>query len=190
MHLQKFCKHVVLQEKLHLQGHGIMACRRCAVRVSNFSCGVVQYNYAEWPRGRLVDELFTGMRSSSRSLSYIRSALRLLEAPVGVSVRFKPRVDAEQTSVNCVRKNCGPSDIADSWLVTRHFCFKYVQRCAHANTRKSLSGARCGERKCTPSGYVNSVPSRSTSPLTVMLRCICRLQDEHCAAPAFSGFEW
>ena len=28
------------------------------------------------------------------------------------------------------------------------------------------------------------------SPLTVGRRCICRLQDEHCAAPAFSGLEW
>ena len=172
-----------------------------------FSCGVVQQNYAEWIRGRLVDELFTRMRSCSRSLSYIRSALCLLEAPVGFlaettkiiygamklsggSVRFKPRVDAEQTSVNCARKNFGRSDIADNWLVTRHFCFKCVQRCAQADSGKSLSGARRGKGKCTPSDYVHSVPSKSTSPLTVGRRCICRLQDEHCAAPAFSGFEW
>ena len=36
------------------------------------------------------------------------------------------------------------------------------------------STSRKGE--CTPSGYVNSVPSRRTSPLTVERRCICRLQ--------------
>ena len=167
-----------------------------------FSCGIVQQNYAEWICGRLVDELFTRMRSSSRSLSYIRSALRLLEAPVGVlaetteiirgamrlsggSVRFKPRADAEHKSVNCARKNFGRSDIADNWLITRHFCFKCVQKCAHAGSGKSLSKARRGKGACTPSGYVNSVPSRSTSPLTVGRRCICRLQE----APAFSGFE-
>ena len=58
-----------------------------------FRCGVVQQNYAKWIRGRLVDELFTRMRSSSRSLSYIRSALRLLEAPEGVL--------AETTKIIC-----------------------------------------------------------------------------------------
>ena len=195
------CRKTRSNRKWH---HGVSSLRSTR---QQFSCGVVQQNYAEWIRGRLVDELFTRMRSSSRSLSYIRSALRLLEAPVGVlaettkiicgamklsggSVRFKPRADAEQTSVNCARKNFGRSDIADNWLVTRHFCFKCVQKCAHADSGKSLSGARRGKGECTPSGYVNSVPSRSTSPLTVGRRCICRLQDEHCAAPAFSGFEW
>ena len=174
-----------------------------------FSCGVVQQNYAEWICGRLVDELFTRTLSSSRYLSYIRSALRLLEAPVGVlaetteiicgamklyakGVRFKPRANAEQTNalVNCARKDFGRSDIANNWLITRHFCFQYVQKCAHADSGKSLSGARRGKGECTPSGYVNSVPSRNISPLTVGRRCICRLQDEHCAAPAFSGLEW
>ena len=92
--------------------------------------------------------------------------------------------------MNCARKNFGRSDIADNWLVTRYFCFKCVQKCAHADSGKSLSGARRGNRECTPNGYVTSVPSRSISPLTVGRRCICRLQDEHCAAPAFSGFEW
>ena len=185
--------------------HGVSSVRGTRQR---FSCGVVQQNYAEWIRGRLVDELFTRMLSSSRSLSYIRSALRLLEAPVGVlaettkiicgaviyakGVRFQPRADAEQTSalMNCARKDFGRSDIADNWLVTRHFCFKYVQKCAHADSGKSLSGARREKGECTPSGYVNSVPSRNISPLPVGRRCICRLQDEHCAALAFSGLEW
>ena len=185
--------------------HGVSSVRSTRQR---FSCGVVQQNYAEWIRGRLLDELFTRMLSSSRSLSYIRSALRLLEAPVGVlaettkiicgaqiyakGVRFQPRADAEQTSalMNCARKDFGRSDIADNWLVTRHFCFKYVQKCAHADSGKSLSGARREKGECSPSGYVNSVPSRNISPLPVGRRCICRLQDEHCAALAFSGLEW
>ena len=165
-------------------------------------------NYAEWIRGRLLEEFFTRMLSSSRYLSHIRSALRLLEAPVGVlaettevirgdmklsagGVRFMPRADAEQTRalVHCARKDFGRSDIADNWLVTRHFCFQYVQKCAHADNGKSLSGERRGGEECTPSGYVDSVPSMNISPLTVGRRCICRLQDEHCAAPAFSGLE-
>ena len=186
--------------------HGVSSVRGTRQR---FSCGVVQQDYAEWIRGRLVDKLFTRMLSSSRPLSYIRSALRLLEAPVGGlaettkiicgamklsagGVRFKPREDADQTSAftNCAEKNFGRSDIADSWLVTRHFCFECVQECAHANSGKSLSGVRRGKGECTPSGYVNSVPSRNISPLIVGRRCICRKQDEHCAAPAFSGLEW
>ena len=186
--------------------HGVSSLRSTRQR---FSCGVVQQDYAEWIRGRLVDEFFTRMLSSSRYLSHIRSALRLLEAPVGVlaettkiicgamklsggSVRFTPRADAEQTRalVNCARKDFDRSDIADNWLVTRHFCFQYGQKCAHADSGKSLSGARRGREECTPSGYVDSVPSRIISPLTVRRRCICRLQDEHCAAPAFSGLEW
>ena len=80
-------------------------------------------NYAEWIRGRLVEEFFTRMLSSSRYLSHIRSALRLLEAPVGVlaetteiicgamklsasGVRFMPRAEAEQTKalVNYARE--------------------------------------------------------------------------------------
>ena len=88
------------------------------------------------------------------------------------------------------KRDFGRSDIADNWLVTRHFCFQYVQKCAHADSGKSLSGARRGKEECTPSGYVDSVPSRIISPLTVGRRCICRLQDEHCAAPAFSELEW
>ena len=79
-----------------------------------FSCEVVQRNYAKWIRGRLVEEFFTRMLSSSLYLSHIRSALHLLEAPVGVlaetteiirgamklsaeGVRFMPRAEAEQT---------------------------------------------------------------------------------------------
>ena len=49
-----------------------------------FNCGIVQKNYAEWIRNRLVEEFFTRMLSSLRYLSHICSALRLLEAPVGV----------------------------------------------------------------------------------------------------------
>ena len=71
-------------------------------------------NYAEWIRNHLVEEFFTRMLSSSRYLSHICSALRLLEAPVGVlaetteiirgamklsagGVRFMPRAKAEHT---------------------------------------------------------------------------------------------
>ena len=191
--------------------HGVSSLRSTRQR---FSCGVVQQNYAEWISGRLIEEFFTRMLSSSRYLSHIRSALRLLEAPVGVL--------AETTEIICGRyevvcgrrplhasgggranksfselcrkkrkkkRDFGRSDIADNWLVTRHFCFQYVQKCAHADSGKSLSGARRGKEECTPSGYVDSVPSRIISPLTVGRRCICRLQDEHCAAPAFSGLE-
>ena len=141
------CRKTRSDRKWH---HGVSSVRSTRQR---FSCGVVQQNYAEWIRGRLVDELFTRMLSSSRSLSYIRSALRLLEAPVGVlaettkiicgaliyakGVRFQPRADAEQTSalMNCARKDFGRSDIADNWLVTRHFCLQmWCRNGAHADS--------------------------------------------------------
>ena len=50
--------------------HGVSSL--CSMR-QRFSYGVVQQNYAEWIRGRLVDELFTRMLSSSRYLDYILS---------------------------------------------------------------------------------------------------------------------
>ena len=91
-----------------------MACHRCAVRVSDSVEESCRKNYAEWIRNRLVEEFFTRMLSSSRYLSHICSALRLLEAPVGVlaetteiirgamklsaeGVRFMPRAKAEHT---------------------------------------------------------------------------------------------
>ena len=118
--------------------------------------------------------------SLSRYLSHIRSALRLLEAPVGVlaetagmirgamklsvgSVRFKPRADAQQTRalVNCARKDFGRSDIADSWDSCTPLLFAiWCGSGAHADGGKSLSGARRGGEECTPSGYVDSVPSK------------------------------
>ena len=36
--------------------------------------------------------------------------------------------------VNCARKDFDRSDIADNWLVTRHFCFRCVQKCGHADS--------------------------------------------------------
>ena len=167
MQLQDFGNHVVLQKTRSDRQwhHGVSSVRSTRQR---FSCGVVQQNYAEWIRGRLVDELFTRMLSSSRSLYYIRSALRLREAPVGGlaettkiicgaviyanNVRFQPRADAEQTSalMNCAGKDFGRSDIADTWLVTHHFCFKCVQKCAHADSGKSLSGARREKENALP----------------------------------------
>ena len=137
-----------------------------------------------WPPSRGVLDayafFFKHGPSLSRYLSHIRSALRLLEAPVGVlaetagmirgamklsggSVRFKPRADAEQTRalVNCARKDFGRSDIADSWIVARHFCLRYGAEVVPMQTAgKSLSGARRGGEGCTPSGYVDSVPSK------------------------------
>ena len=113
------------------------------------------------------------MLSSSRYLSHIRSALRLLEAPVGVlaetteiirgamqlsagGVRFMPRAEAEQTrtlvnyAIGKKKRDFGRSDIADNWLVTRHFCFQYVQKCAHADSGRSLSGHVAEEKNALP----------------------------------------
>ena len=106
------------------------------------------------------------MHSSSRYLSHIRSALRLLEAPVGVlaettetirgamklsmgNIRLKPRADAEQTRtlVNCARRNFGRSEIADSWIVARHFCFQYGAEIEAMQTARNHSAVHVAEEK-------------------------------------------
>ena len=199
--------HVVLQKTRSDRQwhHGVSSVRGTRQR---FSCGVVQQKYAEWIRGRLsrrvvhayaffftLPELHPFCLALAGSISRRSCGDHKIICGAVIyanNVRFQPRAVAEQTSalMNCARKDFSRSDIADNWLVTRHFCFKYVQKCAHADSGKSLSGARREKGECTPSGYVTSVPSRNISPLPVGRRCICRLQDVHCAALAFSGLEW
>ena len=122
-----------------------------------------------WPPSRGVLDayafFFKHGPSLSRYLSHIRSALRLLEAPVGVlaettkiicgamiyakGVRFKPRADAEQTStlMNCARKDFGRSDIADNWLVARHFCLRYGAEVVPMQTAGNHSAVHVAEEK-------------------------------------------
>ena len=152
-----------------------------------------------WPPSRGVLDanafFFKHGLSLSRYLSHIRSALRLLEAPVNVlaetagmirgaikfstgGIRFKPRADAEQTRalVNCAKKDFGRSGhrgLLDS--CTPLLFAIWCGSCAHADGGKSLSGARRGGEECAPSGYVDSVPSKNTT-VTVVRRCICKLQ--------------
>ena len=55
------CRKTRSNRKWH---HGVLSLRSTR---QQFSCKVVQQNFAEWIRGRVVDELFTRLCSSSRS---------------------------------------------------------------------------------------------------------------------------
>ena len=154
-----------------------------------------------WPPSRGVLDayafFFKHGPSLSRYLSHIRSALRLLEAPVGVlaetagmirgamklsvgSVRFKPRADAEQTRalVNCARKDFGRSDIADSWIVARHFCLRYGAEVVPMQTAGNHSAVHVAEEKNALPVVTLTLFRRKmhNSPVTVVRRCICKLQ--------------
>ena len=154
-----------------------------------------------WPPSRGVLDayafFFKHGPSLSRYLSHIRSALRLLEAPVGVlaetagmirgamklsggSIRFKPRADAEQTRalVNCARKDFGRSDIADSWIVARHFCLRYGAEVVPMQTAGTHSAVHVAEEKDALPVVTLTLFRRKihNSPVTVVRRCICKLQ--------------
>ena len=153
-----------------------------------------------WPPSREILDayafFFKHGPSLSRYLSHIRSALRLLEAPVGVlaetagmirgamklsggSIRFKPRANAEQTRalVNCARKDFGRSDIADSWIVARHFCLRYGAEVVPMQTAGTHSAVHVAEEKDVPVVTLTLFRRKMHhSPVTVVRRCICKLQ--------------
>ena len=152
-----------------------------------------------WPpsRGLLDAYAFFFQHGPSRYLSHIRSALRLLEAPVNVlaetarmirgamklsvgSVRFKPQADAEQTRalVNCARKDFGRSDITDSWIVARHFCLRYGAEVVPMQTAGNHSAVHVAEEKDALPVVTLTLFRRKmhNSPVTVVRRCICKLQ--------------
>ena len=154
-----------------------------------------------WPPSRGVLDayafFFKHGLSLSRYLSHIRSALRLLEAPVGVladtagmvrgamklsagGVRFKPRADAEQTRalVYCARRDFGRSDIADSWVVARHFCLRYGAEVVPMQTAGNHSAVHVADEKGALPVVTLTLFRRKmhNSPVTVVRRCICKLQ--------------
>ena len=123
-----------------------------------------------WPPSRGVLDadafFFKHGPSLSRYLSHIRSALRLLKAPVNVlaetagmirgaiklsagGIRFRPRADAEQTRawVNCARKDFGRSDIAVYWIIARHFCLQYGVEVVPMQTAEVHSAVHVAEEE-------------------------------------------
>ena len=153
-----------------------------------------------WPPSRgLLDAyafFFQQGPSLSRYLSHIRSALRLLEAPVNVlaetagmirgairlsagSIRFRPRADAEQTRalVNYAKKDFGRSDIADNWIVARHFCLRYSAEVVPMQTAGNHSAVHVTEEKnALPVVTLTLFRRKYNSPVTVVRRCICKMQ--------------
>ena len=156
-----------------------------------------------WPPSRRVLDayafFFKHGPSLSRYLSHIRSALRLLEAPVGVladtagmvrgamklsagNVRFKPRAGAEQTRalVRCARKDFGRSDIADSWVVARHFCLRYGAEVVPMQTAGNHSAVHVADEEGELPIVTLTLFRRKmhNSPVTAVRRCICKLQGQ------------
>ena len=153
-----------------------------------------------WPPSRAVLDtfcfLFRHGPTLSRYISHIRSALRIVESPLGVladtsylvrgasklsgvSMRYKPRADADQARalVRFARKEVGRADIADSWVVARHFCLRYgaeVVPLEQAGAHSAISI----DRSATPPVLTITFFHRKMqhSPVAVVRRCICQLQ--------------
>ena len=96
-------------------------------------------------------------------------------------VRFKARVTPEQTRAlaKCARKELGLPDIADSWIVARHFCLRYgaelVQlQIAGAHSAVNIQEGADDERATVTITLFHRKLQKS--PVTVVRRCICRLQ--------------
>ena len=153
-----------------------------------------------WPPSREVLDanafFFEHGPSLSRYQSHIRSALRLIKAPVNVlaktagmirgamklsagGVHFKPRADAEQTRalVNGAKKDFGCSDIANNWIVARHFCLRYGAEVVPMQTVENHSAVHVAEKKnALPVVTLTLFRRKYNSPVTVVRRCICKLQ--------------
>ena len=93
---------------------------------------------------------------------------------------FQTSADAEQTRalVNCARKDFGRSDIADSWIVARHFCLRYGAEVVPMQTAGNHSAVHVAEEKNALPVVTFTLFRRKmhNSPVTVVRRCICKLQ--------------
>lgn len=103
-----------------------------------------------WPPNPLVLSLYASLFRNGHSLrnylSHLRMVLQLVESPVGIladtdalirgsikatpqsAYRYRARATAEQTRLlaNSTRTYFERGDVADSWIVTRHFCVRYA----------------------------------------------------------------
>ena len=141
--------------------------------------------------------LFKHGPSLSRCLSHIRSVLRLLGAPLGAlgdtsassrstskwvcnSYRYKPRATAVQVnSLAEVARSLGRLDVADSWIVARHFCLRYGAEVVPLQAAGSHSSVDFSEDKKDNLRVASITFYRRkmhTAPVVVSRRCICRLQ--------------
>ena len=184
-----------------MEDNGVMAYQRCPIRVCGPVVGTSRYvtGVAAWPPCRQALDAFTFFfrhgPTLSRYVSHIRSTLRLVGSPLGVladtssllrgsmkwsaAVRYKPRADAEQTRAlaRFARKEVGRGDIADSWVVARHFCLRYGAEVVPMESAGTHSAISIGTSKELPVLTLTLFHRKLQQvPVMVVRRCICKLQ--------------
>ena len=179
-----------------------MAHERCpiasAVQLWGFAAAIA--GTPAWPPSRQVLDTFCFFfkhgPTLSRYISHIRSTLRLVESPLGVladtgyllrgatklsstSVRYKPRADALKTRalVKFVRNMVARADVADSWVVARHFCLRYGAEVIPLEFGGHHSAITINTDEVPPIATLTFFHRKmQQSPVTVVRRCICKLQ--------------
>ena len=94
--------------------------------------------------------------------------------------RYKPRASAGQTrSLATVARSMGRDDVADSWVVARHFCLRYgaeVVPLQFAGAHSSIDFALDNKAQVWVASVTLFRRKMHTAPVVVVRRCICRLQ--------------
>ena len=184
------CRKARSQRQWH---HGVSSLRSTRQR---FSCRIVQKNYAEWIQNRLVEEflhayvffftlpephlfcLALAGGTSGRSCGnneIIRGAMKLSAG----GVRFMPRATAEHMRAFTI-------GLLHATSVSNMYR-KVPMQTARNHTAVHVADEKGALPVVTLILFWRKM---HISPLTMGRRCICSLQDEHCAAPALSGLEW
>ena len=142
--------------------------------------------------------LFRNGISLSRYVSHIRSALRLVHAPLGALAdtdclirgsikltpastrRFKARATALDTQrlVSYARETLRNEEVAASWVVARHFCLRYGAEVVPlewngAHSHVLIDVANDGRQQVELTFMRRKLQN---NPVTVTRRCICALQ--------------
>lgn len=154
-----------------------------------------------WPPTSLVLSAFASYFRNGRSLqnylSHIRTVLRLLNAPIGIlaetdgvvrgsikatphhALRYRARASAIQTRmlVQHARSELDRTDLADSWVVARHFCLRYGSEVIPLEGRGMHSTLQF-ETSSLPVVATVVLKQRKmhSAPVSVVRRCICKLQ--------------
>ena len=131
-------------------------------------------------------------------VSHIRSVLTLLRAPVGAlndaagllegarkltpqqCRRVKHRVSAEQARklIKAASEELQRQDVADSWVVARHFCLRYGAEVAPMQGNGSHSKVELDTTVTDKAEAALTLFNRKLQrePVVVVRRCICKLQ--------------
>jgi len=158
-----------------------------------------------WPPSQVVLDIFVFFFRSGASLaqyiSHIRAALRLLNMELGVLIdtsaltkgsvkisertgqgrRVKVRASAEQTRnlAAVAREQFQREDVADSWILARHFCLRYgseVLPLGKNNDHSSVEIEECPDDGRWQASITLKHRKMQHGPVLVVRKCICTLQ--------------